>query len=550
MRAWWYFRGKEFRVGSKGKYDFGVTIYEVRFTILELRFTTMKLNYIFSAILLAGLMACTPPVPSTPAPPNILIILADDLGYGDLGSYNDSSKIPTPHLDQFATQSMRFTDAHSPSAVCTPTRYGVMTGRYCWRSNLPTGVVQGYGPAVIQRDRTTVAALLQQKGYHTAVVGKWHLGVDWAIKGEEAPIGQRLQHRYTAADELAPDTVDFSRAVHDGPAQHGFDYSWILPASLDMQPYCYLENNELVTQPTDITPGNDLNTGYTEAFWREGKIAPDFDFYQVMPTFLQKSIDYITERAQQEQPFFLYLPLASPHTPWVATPEFQGTTEVGNYGDFVSMVDASVGELLTTLETLGIAENTLVIFTSDNGPYWRPNMIEKYGHKASGNLRGMKADIWDGGHRVPFIVRWPGQVEAGSQSDQLIGLTDILATTAAITSSELPATVGEDSYNFLPVLLGESGDGAIRETIIHQSSKGHMAIRKGKWKLIPKRGSGGFSAPRTYEPQEGEAMGQLYDMEADPSESNNLYDAHPEIVAELSARLTQDIDAGFSRKMH
>lgn len=509
----------------------------------------MKLRYVCLGILITTLIACTPSTETQSSPPNIVIILADDLGYGDLGCYNEQSLIPTPHLDQFATQSMRFTDAHSPSAVCTPTRYGVMTGRYCWRSNLPTGVVQGYGPAVIQRGRTTVASMLQQKGYHTAVVGKWHLGVDWAIKGETAPDEQRLQHRYTAADELAPDTVDFSRAVHDGPVQHGFDYSWILPASLDMQPYCYLENNQLVTPPTDFTPGNDLNTGYTEAFWREGKIAPDFDFYQVMPTFLQKSITYITERAEQEQPFFLYLPLASPHTPWVATPEFQGTTEVGNYGDFVSMVDASVGELLATLETLGIAENTLVIFTSDNGPYWRPNMIEKYGHKASGNLRGMKADIWDGGHRVPFMVRWPGQIEAGSQSDQLIGLTDILATAAAITSSELSSTTGEDSYNFLPILLGESRDASVRETIIHQSSKGHMAIRKGKWKLIPKRGSGGFSAPRTYEPQAGEAIGQLYDMEADPSEVNNLYDSNPEIVAELSALLTQDITAGFSRKM-
>lgn len=510
----------------------------------------MTIRHFALCYLLCSLISCSPSSESQKAaqsPPNIVFILADDLGYGDLSCYSTESKIPTLNLDRLASEGIRFTDAHTPSAVCTPTRYGILTGRYCWRSRLPTGVVRGYGPAIIEEERTTVASLLQEKGYHTACVGKWHLGVDWAIKGETGPLEeQRLQHRYSDTDELLPNAVDFSRPVHDGPNDHGFDYSWVLPASLDMDPYCYLQNGKAVTPPDTFTPGNDLNTGYTEAFWREGKIAADFDFYEVLPTFIRQSKQYLSERAQTKQPFFLYLPLASPHTPWVPKPPFAGSTEVGSYGDFVRMVDDYVGQVLAAIDSLGLRDNTLVVFTSDNGPFWRPNMIERYGHDASGIYRGMKADIWDGGHRVPLIVRWPGNIAAGTQSDQLIGLTDFLATAAAVAGRELKPGEGEDSYNMLPVLLGESA-APIRTTLIQQSSQGHMAIRKGKWKLIPLRGSGGFSEPQTYEPKPGEPQGQLYDLDADPREENNLYDAQPEVVEELAGLLQAQMTAKGSR---
>ena len=315
------------------------------------------------------------------APPNIIYILADDLGYGDVSANNPNSKIQTTHIDQLAAEGMRFTDAHSPSSVCTPTRFGILTGTYCWRSDLPKGVLRGYGRALIEKDRRTVAGLLQNHGYRTGVVGKWHLGLDWVIKGNREEVLQAestIKNENGVVTEMDPKHLDLDQKPTDGPLDHGFDYSFILPASLDMPPYCYLENDRLIDKPTNYTAGNDLNTGYTEAFWRAGGIAPGFEMEQVLPNFTSKAIGFIERESKAEKPFFLYLPLAAPHTPWVPTKKFANTAEAGTYGDFVKMVDDAVGQVLNMLDKTGQKENTLVIFTSDNGPFWTPELIEAY----------------------------------------------------------------------------------------------------------------------------------------------------------------------------
>jgi arylsulfatase A-like enzyme len=472
--------------------------------------------------------------------PNIVYILADDLGYGDVSCYNPEGKISTPNIDRLASQGMRFTDAHAPSSVCTPTRYALLTGEYAWRSRLPTGVLRGYGRALIATGSYTVSSYLKSAGYHTGVVGKWHLGLDWHIKpGHERALtpGSYGVRDNGMVSDMRPDDIDFSIPPHGGPLQLGFDYSFILPASLDMDPYCYLENDTLIESPTGYTQGNDLQTGYTGAFWRPGKMAPSFKFDEVLTTMTEKAVTYVEARALSDRPFFLYLPLAAPHTPWVPTPDYAGKSGAGAYGDFVKMVDDAVGKVLSTLDSLGLAENTLVIFTSDNGPFWRPAFAERYGHDAAGPWRGMKADVFEGGHRVPFIVRWPGRVEAGTVSGAPTTLTNFTATCSAVLGIPLQDSVGRDSYNLLPVLMQESDTVPGQPAIVHHSSMGHFAVRQGRWKFIEEPGSGGFSEPSTYEPADGEPQGQLYDLEEDPGESNNLYLKHPVKVKELQAIL-------------
>lgn len=466
-----------------------------------------------------------------------MYILADDMGYGDVSANNPESKIQTPNIDRLAEEGMRFTDAHAPSSVCTPTRYGILTGRYCWRSRLPQGVLQGYGKALIEKDRETVASLLKKHGYVTGVVGKWHLGLDWILKPEYKNIVQEGKadiNELGMVRTMPSDFIDFTRKPADGPLDHGFDYSYILPASLDMEPYCYLENDQLTELPTGYTEGNDLNTGYTGAFWRPGRMAPGFDFYEVLPTFTRKAIAFIHRQDESEKPFFLYLPLAAPHTPWVPKETYDGSAAAGSYGDFVHMVDDHIGMVLEALKETDSEENTLVIVTSDNGPYWRTPMIERFGHRAAYHFRGMKGDIWEGGHRIPFIVRWPGKVSPGSVCDITTVLTNLMATSAEIVGADPEAAIGEDSYSILPALFGSTDQPKDQEAVIHHSSRGFFAIRKNNWKLIPRRGSGGFSDPAVYEPAPGEPAGQLYDLGADASEQQNRFDEHPEVVNQLS----------------
>ncbi len=480
------------------------------------------LAFLTTGLVLAGATAHGADVPR---PPNLVFVLADDLGYGDPRCYNPDSRIPTPNIDRLATQGMRFTDAHTPSAVCTPTRYGLLTGRYCWRTSLKRGVLGGYSPALIEPGRMTLASLLKQRGYQTACVGKWHLGL-----GNEK-------------------RTDYSKPLRPGPNAVGFDYFFGIPASLDMPPYVFVENETVTEAPTKQIGNSAMRRYGGEGFWRGGAIAPGFKHADVLPRLSEKAIGFLKKQSA-DKPFFLYLPLNAPHTPWMPAKEFSGKSGAGFYGDFVAQVDAVLGQVLQTLEDGKLADNTLVIFTSDNGAHWLPEDIEKFKHLANDGLRGMKSDIWDGGHRVPFIVRWPGKVKPGSVSKELICLTDMLATTAALVGVDLPAGAGEDSFNFLPVLLGTQGDKPVREAIVHHSGDGTFGIRQGPWKLALALGSHGFSKPQNIVPKEGDPKGQLYNLDTDPREKNNLWLAKPEIVERLTALLGKYQKEGRSRSIN
>ena len=469
--------------------------------------------------------------------PNILFILADDLGYGDISALNSDSKIQTPNLDMLSKEGMVFTDAHSNSSVCTPTRYGILTGQYCWRSRIKKGVLLGYSPSLIEDKTPTVAKFLQKQGYTTACIGKWHLGVDFRLKNGSYHEGQPgVDFTNELKGFSNHEMIDFSSPVRGGPVGAGFDYSYILPASLDFQPYMYLENNVAVEAPTAFTPGNDLDADpwATGAFWRQGQMAPSFKFEEVLPTFRKKAIDFIHKQKKSKKPFFLYFPMNAPHTPWVPKDDFKGKSESGEYGDFVQMVDYEVGLLLESLKENGFEDNTLVIFTSDNGAYWRPELIERFDHRSNYTFRGMKSDVWEGGHHIPFFVRWPGKISPGSTSGQIISLTDFFATVQNLFETSEPKP--RDSFSFLPILSGEEKV-INRAPVIHHSGGGKFGIREGQWKYIEGLGSGGFTEPKFPESKPGEPDGQLYNLKTDPQEKENLYFSEPEKVRELKNKL-------------
>lgn len=462
--------------------------------------------------------------------PNMVYVLADDLGWGDLGCYNRESAVPTPNADRLASQGVRFTDMHSPSAVCTPTRYGILTGRYSWRSRLQQGVLNGYSPNLIEPGRKTVASMLKARGYYSGAIGKWHLG-----------LGDREKTDFDAPGSGAPDS---GAPLHPGPNDHGFDYFFGIPASLDMPPYVYVENDRVVEKATAQTEGRNNPRG---VYWRPGAIGPHFKLEEVLPTLTTKGVDFIRGRAPKaRQPFFLYLALTAPHTPWLPTNQFRGRSKAGDYGDFVAQVDDTLGRVMRALDNAGLSGNTLLIFTSDNGAHWTPQDKARFAHRANANWRGMKADIWDAGHRIPFLARWPGKIGPGSTSDELGCLTDFMATVAEVVNVKLPNDAAEDSYSLLPALLGKKGK-PIREAIVHHSSEGMFSIRQGEWKLELGLGSGGFSEPRRVEPRPGGPAGQLYNIAADPTESDNVYQKHPEIVARLTALLEKYKQQGYSR---
>jgi len=456
--------------------------------------------------------------------PNIVYVLCDDLGYGDVHCLNPQRcKIATPHADRLAAEGMIFTEAHSSSAVCTPTRYGILTGRYNWRTRLQHGVLGGFSLPLIAADRLTVPKLLKQHGYSTACIGKWHLGMTMPAKP-----GVTYQDKI---EDSSAEEFDPRGRIADGPTTRGFDYYFGISASLDMTPFAFIENHHFTEPPTAI-----------KKWIRQGPAAPGFEAVDVLPTLTRKAVEYISKA---RQPFFLYLPLASPHTPIVPSKEWQGKSGLNDYGDFVMQTDATLGEVMRALAARGIAENTLVIFTSDNGcsPAANTRFLEEQGHFASADRRGYKADIFDGGHRIPFIVRWPGKVQAGTRNDQLICLNDLMATCADILGAKLPDNAGEDSVSFLPALQGKKWPRAV----VHHSINGSFAIREGNWKLALCADSGGWSAPR---PGSTEAQGlpplQLYDMSKDVSEQRNECRTHPEVVERLTALLEKYVADGRS----
>ena len=455
--------------------------------------------------------------------PNVVVILADDMGYGDVQALNPESKIATPNLNALAASGLTFTDAHTPSAVCTPTRYGLLTGRYCWRSRLKRGVQNGYGPPLIEKDRSTIASFLKAQGYQTGIVGKWHLG---------------LGFQWTAQQK----SIDFTKPLNHGPNDLGFGWSKIIPASLDFPPYVYIQNHRVTGLPDRTQQKQSF-----PQFLRQGELASDFDMEGCLDHLTETAAGFISEASKKDDaPFCLYFPLTAPHKPVWPARRFQGTTKLGSYGDFVAQVDWTVGQVLKAIDDAGVRENTIVIYTSDNGSFmYRLDADDAKGHvdddtvqgfradrhRANGPLRGTKADIWEAGHRVPFFVRWPGEVEQGSRSTTTICLTDVFSTVADILGKSKPANSAPDSFSFLPDLKGKTRK-TERPVVIHHSSGGMFSGRIGDWKLVLGNGSGGRQQPK------GKPFGrpyELYNLAVDLAESNNVIADHPDIAKQLEA---------------
>ncbi len=458
--------------------------------------------------------------------PNIVYILTDDMGYGDVSALNEHAAWKTPNMDRLASEGMVFTDAHSESAVCTPTRYGILTGRYSWRTRLKSGVLWGRSGPLIEKERMTVASLLKGHGYETACIGKWHLGLGWPlVPGTK-------------------DSIDFTSPLTDTPIDHGFDHSYIIPASLDIPPYVYIEDDHVTAIPVEYTESK-VKYGW----WRRGLTAPDFVHEQVLPHLTRQSTGFIEKHVKDhpDEPFFLYFAMPAPHTPILPIPEFQGKSHTNPYGDYVLEVDAMIGMVMQAVQEAGIEDNTIFIVTSDNGCSPQADYAElaKFGHNPSYIFRGTKSDIWEGGHRIPFIVRWPGTVAPGSRCAQTVCLNDLMATVAAITGEPLPENAGEDSYNILPLLKG--GKEAVRPSLINHSINGSFALRKGPWKLEMCPGSGGWSHPKD---KEARAMGlpdyQLYNLDRDIAETLNVVDKYPGMVKQMEEELKKQILDGRS----
>jgi arylsulfatase A-like enzyme len=484
---------------------------------------------LWTALLGAGISLAGTVNVGTNTLPNIVFILADDLGYGDVKCLNPEGKIATPNLDRIAAAGIAFTDAHASSAVCTPSRYSLLTGRYNWRSRLKSGVLNGYSRRLIEPDCLTMPLLLKQHGYATACFGKWHLGMDWPLKKGGFANG-----------DPAPADVDYAKPIRNGPTAVGFDCFYGIAASLDMPPFIFIENDRCEGVPT------------VEKKWvRPGPAAKDFEAIDVLPVLTRKAVQYIGQRAddaKEGKPFFLYLPLNSPHTPILPTAEWQGKSGLNSYADFVMETDAAVGSVLDALEQNGLAKNTVVFFASDNGcaPAADFPQLAAKGHHPSYHFRGMKADIFEGGHRIPLLARWPGQIKPGTICDELVCLVDLMTTCADILGVRLPADAGEDSVSLLPALLGQTKH-PLREAVVHHSNNGSFSIRQGGWKLELCPDSGGWSDPR---PGSAEAAKlpplQLYDLHNDVAEKRNVAADHPEVVERLTRLLEKYVAEGRS----
>jgi arylsulfatase A len=475
--------------------------------------------------------------------PNVVVILADDMGYGDVRALNPKSGIPTPNLDRLASEGMTFTDAHSPSAVCTPTRYGLLTGRYCWRTSLKSGVLGGYSEPLLASDRVTIGTMLQSKGYRTGAVGKWHLGMKMPfLEPDSSP-----ENRPWEGDP----GIDFAGVISDSPIHHGFHQYFGVSASLDMAPYVYINNDRFNQLPTIQQPGVSF-----PHFVRKGPRSEEFVIDEVLDRLTQEATQFIKKSACSDTPYFLYMPLTGPHKPTQPEDRFRGATQLGEYGDFVAQVDWTVGEVMKAIAETGEMEQTLVIYTSDNGSYMfryddptQEDHVDKEqiqgfraeNHRANGPWRGTKADIYEAGHHVPFFVRWPEKVEAGSVQAGTVCLTDVFATLADIVGYNIGQNEAEDSASLVSLLDGTCS--TRNAPVVHHSVGGMFAIRDGRWKLILGNGSGGRERPSG---RPFEKPYQLYDMVSDPAEANDLIDTHPGIAETLAAKLDQFRESGRS----
>lgn len=471
--------------------------------------------------------------------PNIVIIYADDLGYGEVSAYNpDRNKVPTPRMDAFAAQGMMFTDAHSSSAVCSTSRYALLTGRYHWRSPMGSRIVGVWGAPAIAPDRLTLGGMLREHGYHTAISGKWHLGWDWRIPEGERELmgGPRNQESVATPEHTALWQEVFSREISGGPVDRGFDryFGACVP---NWPPFCYIEDRRTIGIPSEFLPIHLFTNNQASM---QGPALEGWSFEPILPAITDRTCEWIEEFAGSDKPFFIYFSMTSPHTPISPNEEWRGRSDLGHYADFVMETDDAIGRVLDALDAAGVAENTLVIITSDNGhaAYAGGRELEEQGHFPSGPLRGYKPDAWEGGHRIPFMIRWPGKVPAGSVSDQLIQQADIFATIAEILGHELPSDAGEDSFSLVPVL--QNPDQPVREHAVSQSHDGVIALRKGPWKMI--FGPGGLPESRQGRP----TAGHLFNLDDDLGETNDLRGDQPGIVAELTALMEEIVANGRS----
>ncbi len=462
--------------------------------------------------------------------PNIVILYADDMGYGDLGIQNPDSRIPTPHLDQLAREGTRFTDAHSSSGVCTPSRYALLHGRYHWRKF--HGIVNSFDQPVMDDERVTIPEMLKGKGYRTACIGKWHLGWDWnSIRISDAKPDPKKGY--------PPNAFDWSKPIPGGPLAHGFD-DYFGDDVPNFPPYAWFENDRVITTPTvALTTPPKTAEGQWEA--RPGPSVKDWDFWAVMPKLTDRAVEWIGEQKEGE-PFFLYVPFTSPHAPIIPTEDFVGKSKANGYGDFVVQTDDTVGRILKALEDGGFTKNTIVIFSADNGPeHYAYARVRNFGHRSMGPLRGLKRDLWEGGHRVPFLVRWPGVVPAGRVSNDLLSQVDLHATLAAVVGAEVPENSGEDSLCQLALWKG-SGPG-VRTSLVHNTNANGYAVRKGDWVLIDFKTGGVSAVPAWFDEQNGYAAnaeaGELYNLKEDLSQKKNLYGSMPDKVRELQEELAR-----------
>ena len=501
---------------------------------------------ILAAFLLStGALFASKPTSGEASPsPNILILYADDLGFGDLGCYHADSKIPTPNLDRLAAEGMRFTDGHSSSGICTPSRYALLTGRHHWRDF--HGIVNAFGSSAFKPDRLTMAEMLQEKGYHTAAIGKWHLGWNWdAIKKPGAKqVGEGRGKAW------GPEAFDWSKSIPDGPLDHGFDH-YFGDTVINFPPYCWIEDDKVVRAPDtlmDTAKWKPIKEGNWEC--RPGPMISDWDPYQNLPTTTKRGVDYIKAQASEKEPFFLYFAFPAPHAPIIPNDEFDGKSQAGPYGDLVVEVDDACGQLLRALEESGQAGNTVVVFSADNGPekyaYARD---EKFGHWSAHPLRGLKRDVYEGGHHVPFIVKWPGITQAAKVSNALVSQIDLMATFASALNIALPENAAEDSHDLLPLLRGMTE--SVRTTHVHNTFENQYGIRDGDWLLIDAKD--GYRSGRNKEwearhnyPADDDQAVELFNLKEDIGQRHNLAAEHPDKVAELQTLLKKIQDQGHS----
>ena len=480
--------------------------------------------------------------------PNIVIIYADDMGYGDLQCQNDASKIPTPNLNQLASEGMRFTDAHSSSGICSPSRYALLTGTYHWRRQ--HGIVTSFGEPFFDESDVTLPEVLRNNGYKTASIGKWHLGWNWNFKNE--PTGEVFQWN-RMRKFYKPEDVDWSQPITGGPLDRGFDY-YFGDGTINFPPYAWMENDGFVELPNAVMDVHNVGFDINEGEWefRPGPKVEGWNPYKVLPTLTDKTVEYIKQQ-ETDKPFFLYFALPSPHAPIIPNEEFIGKSEAGPYGDFVHQTDWVAGQVMKALKEKGLEENTIVIFTADNGPEkYAFERAEKYGHFSMGDFRGLKRDVWEGGHHVPFIIKWPSKIKAGTVSEEVISQVDIMATLAAITNTELPNNAAPDSYNLLPLLKGKKYNSPLREATVHNTFDNVWGLRKGQWLYLNKPSGEHTKMPDSFKKMRGfedfETPALLFNMRKDAAQKNNVYEKHPDVIKEMEATLETYRQQGYSVK--